>query len=182
MRRTRVTPQWRIFETSIFDRFIFGLLFPKYTWKLLHNFQSHSANQKSQRSYSSRRLFFPTEGFPSIYLCTSCSIYEADIKTSLAMSSRKLSWVFSLSFSDSALLRLENDRCICISHPKFKIICEEKCGKSAKYRIDRSEAYLSTPQWGLFETSRFTHFYHKLFQLNNYHNIFVSYFYKTVSI
>ena len=28
MRRTRATPQWRIFETSIFDRFIFGLLFP----------------------------------------------------------------------------------------------------------------------------------------------------------
>lgn len=117
MRRTRVTPQWRIFETSIFDRFIFGLLFPKYTWKLLHNFQSHLANQKSQRFYSSRRLFFPAEWFPSIYLRTSCSIYGADVKTSLAMSSRKLSWVFSLSFSDSALLRLENDRCKSIGHP-----------------------------------------------------------------
>ena len=30
-------------------------------------FSSPLANQKSQRSYSSRRLFFPEEGFPSIY-------------------------------------------------------------------------------------------------------------------
>ena len=30
-------------------------------------FSSPLANQKSQRSYSSRRLFFPAEGFPSIY-------------------------------------------------------------------------------------------------------------------
>ncbi len=67
MRRTRVTPQWRLFDTSIFDHFIFGLLFPKYTWKLFHNFQSHLVNQKSQRSFPSRRLFFPAEGFPSIY-------------------------------------------------------------------------------------------------------------------
>ena len=64
------------------------------------------ANQKSQRSYSSRRLFFPAEGFPSIY--------PAVLRTLINGGKRKKYFsqyplenfieVFSLSFSDSLRL------------------------------------------------------------------------------
>ena len=61
---------------------------------------------------------YAAEGQPSIYLRTSCSIYGADVKTSLAIPLEN-SPEFSRLVFRTHIVCLENDRCMSIGHPQM---------------------------------------------------------------